>query len=972
MDPTIQKALHDKLYDRRKGGALELEKLIRECLATENHDKIHKVVDQLCHDYAYAIHQPYARNGGLIGLAAVSIALGSASSFGLLKEVARYLEEIVPPVLSCFTDQDARVRYYACESMYNIAKTSKGEILPYFNEVFDALAKLTADSELSVKNGAELLDRLVKDIISDSATSYVSVVGTYGGSVADDEAIDTNINSTPSLNAAFSLARFIPLLQERILVMSPFTRMFLVSWITLLNSIPDLELVSYLPSFLGGLFRFLSDGNQDVVTATQHILERFLDEIKLVARVNKDLSKHRARRASAKNSTAASIKADLEKGKDIAHDEETRDATVEDSDRTDSDADGPTDTPRDDWTPGQDVSVDHSKILEILIAFLGDAKGTRMVLPRYHNDSLLIASTEEHIQLTALRWIDCFFAICPNDILHFVPRLLNQVLPALSSDVPHVRQAGNRVNTSLQGYIARLPDEDDDTTESKERTKLLSNQTLATEVKQEASSEVGEGDRNDQRPNEDYDTKASPDASKQDIVPSEAPKALDYEACVTSLTLQFLNESEATKISALSWLIMLQNKSPQKVLAAHDGTFPALLRTLSDTSETVVARDLQLLCQISRNSNDSYFKFFMVNLLKLFSGDRRLLETRGNLIIRQLCTNLSPERIYRTMADCLEKNEDYEFASIMVQYLNNNLITAPELADLRKKLRNWETRVGISAIYTGVDLPPEKDGQSLFVALFRAWCHNAVSTLSLCLLGQTYEQAYNLMQMFADIEITVNMLIQLDKLVQLLESPVFTYLRLQLLEPERHPYLYKCLYGILMLLPQSAAFAALKNRLNSVSAIGYLHAPSSVRGSQTPTSGAAPFERAGRLKSREDGAVKWSELLERFRSSQDRAKRASRSGTPEDGVHGSGAFGTLDGAAQRSGTGDRRLLPPPDGALRRLQTSPGPGADGSRSSNGSLQGVGSQQGGKEQGHKSRFSSSNFGRFASGVKGRTKK
>lgn len=86
---------------------------------------------------------------------------------------------------------------------------------------------------------------------------------------------------------------------------------------------------------------------------------------------------------------------------------------------------------------------------------------------------------------------------------------------------------------------------------------------------------------------------------------------------------------------------------------------------------------------------------------------------------------------------------------------------------------------------------------------------------------------------------TVNMLIQIDKLVQLLESPVFTCmsllssnnpktnsyadLRLQLLEPEKYPYLYKCLYGVLMLLPQSSAFAALKNRLNSVNNIGFLH-----------------------------------------------------------------------------------------------------------------------------------------------------
>ena len=197
-----------------------------------------------------------------------------------------------------------------------------------------------------------------------------------------------------------------------------------------------------------------------------------------------------------------------------------------------------------------------------------------------------------------------------------------------------------------------------------------------------------------------------------------------------ALTLHFLNEHEATRVAALAWLIMLHRRAPRKVLATNDGTFPALLKTLSDPAEAVVTRDLQLLSQISKNSEDGYFTSFMVNLLQLFCTDRRLLETRGNLIIRQLCVSLSAERIYRTLADCLEKDEDVEFASIMVQNLNNNLITAPELAELRKRLRNLET----------------KEGQVFFVALFRSWCHNAVATFSLCLLAQAYEQAYNLLQ----------------------------------------------------------------------------------------------------------------------------------------------------------------------------------------------------------------------------------
>ena len=102
---------------------------------------------------------------------------------------------------------------------------------------------------------------------------------------------------------------------------------------------------------------------------------------------------------------------------------------------------------------------------------------------------------------------------------------------------------------------------------------------------------------------------------------------------------------------------------------------------------------MQLLAQISSSSEESYFKSFMNNLLELFSTDRGLLDSRGSLIIRQLCLNLNTERIYRTFAEILEKEEDLEFASVMVQKLNMILITSPELADFRRRLKSLETRV---------------------------------------------------------------------------------------------------------------------------------------------------------------------------------------------------------------------------------------------------------------------------------------
>jgi len=112
------------------------------------------------------------------------------------------LQKIVPPIISSFTDEDSRVRYYACEALYNIARVNlismftdlstasfllffflglemfflrfhllmghavgqavRGDFIVFFNDIFDALCKLSADADPSVQSAADLLDRVVK------------------------------------------------------------------------------------------------------------------------------------------------------------------------------------------------------------------------------------------------------------------------------------------------------------------------------------------------------------------------------------------------------------------------------------------------------------------------------------------------------------------------------------------------------------------------------------------------------------------------------------------------------------------------------------------------------------------------------------------------------------------------------------------------------------------------------------------
>jgi len=83
-------------------------------------------------------------------------------------------------------------------------------------------------------------------------------------------------------------------------------------------------------------------------------------------------------------------------------------------------------------------------------------------------------------------------------------------------------------------------------------------------------------------------------------------------------------------------------------------------------------------------------------------------------------------------------------------------------------------------------------------------------------LTQVYAPASLVVCALGDMDITVELLVQVDQLVQLLETSVFTHLRLQLLEPGDHPALLKTLYGLLLLLPQSSAWATLSARLQCV------------------------------------------------------------------------------------------------------------------------------------------------------------
>ena len=73
---------------------------------------------------------------------------------------------------------------------------------------------------------------------------------------------------------------FIPLLRERLTVLNPYVRQFLVGWITVLDSVPDIDMLEFLPDFLDGLLNMLSDPNREIRQQADTALAEFLHEVK--------------------------------------------------------------------------------------------------------------------------------------------------------------------------------------------------------------------------------------------------------------------------------------------------------------------------------------------------------------------------------------------------------------------------------------------------------------------------------------------------------------------------------------------------------------------------------------------------------------------------------------------------------------------------------------------------------------------
>ncbi|OMH82208.1 Protein VAC14-like protein [Zancudomyces culisetae] len=709
------------------------------------------------------------------------------------------------------------------------------------------------------------------------------------------------------------------------------TRLYLIEWIRIIDSVPGLDLINYLPEFLDQLVRFLSDPKEDVRLKAGSALAELLREVEECAGVQELIEEDNREEGRQVEGSNDGGEANVNRPIDFATDElrkAVRRKKIRDG-RRELGAIEPMKVSKskagEDRMKGRGVKVDYERCLAILIVHL--------------------QSNDQEILVTALRWVSSFGYICPHQLVGKTPELVHALLPLQSHSNSGIRTMAKRTNHRLQALVWVQQD---------------------GPQAQEGQSAFKASDGNGAGSNKGSDDKVK--AQTKDEQPS-----FNYEKVFTVVELLFANNAhETTKIECMVWLLLLHKKRPEKILTNSRSGFQFLLRVLNDPSDHVAKLDLRLFAQIAlhleQQQNKQPSLMFLIDLvynlllldesntnditnvkgkgssdnnrnkvnsvyaLEFSENSADFQNSRFSLIVRQLCIVLPPEKVYRVFSAVLrckldsllphlssynkvETGKDggiyrelhktidsenivsgnhilsFETPNIpsdsnlapyilLIRHLTLILACAPETLSLRLLLqpntnnptskgsnisstqppsiatlaRNSASPVSLFSnfsrkspnLYGPFDISPsvptgfldfnltlgntnDLDGfkkrslamvysNSFFESLFCGFIADPFSLLTICFLSNNFKLSHHIINKTISSGYSNNsdFLAQLDILVTLIESPSFAFLRL-LLVSNLNTFLLESLFGILMLLPQSPAFATLRNRLSVVS-----------------------------------------------------------------------------------------------------------------------------------------------------------
>ena len=184
---------------------------------------------------------------------------------------------------------------------------------------------------------------------------------------------------------------------------------------------------------------------------------------------------------------------------------------------------------------------------------------------------------------------------------------------------------------------------------------------------------------------------------------------------------------------------------------------------------------------------------FLSMLDKLYKENNENNENEENILI-----------LFDVLSDCLiNEKHNYLFDYKISGFLNNFLIFSDGAKILREKLptpKNQNT----------------DNNLELFEKIYKIFAVNPMCLLIFCIYIEEYELGLELILNFKKIKLEDDYYKYLARFSQAIDKLQWNDIRMKILNPNKNIYLIKCLYGVLMLLPQGKAFRILSDRLYSI------------------------------------------------------------------------------------------------------------------------------------------------------------
>ena len=734
-------------------------------------------------NYADLSKPPLLRKGVFISISYLSSILPTINKSIIL--------ELVVLLKSFFNDNDPKIISVAAESLYSIIRIHSFILIENFHIFFDSLLVLATNQDSEVKLICMNIDCIMK------------------------EKVNFFFEEEVELNFEFSLNSFIECIYSKLVCPDLSVKLLVVSWLTFINSLPDIRLINVFHKFIPTLFEMLDINENCIGLSTSRSVQKLSSSKNKSSKIKEDREFDSVRNMD--------LNKEFTYTTSIAHSkQEIRNKFIY-SENLLKELYEELQTDFDSLTPEEE-----SELLEMLLKY--GNKDSRVIkimifqwinvfLKKYKENiiSCLSKSDNDDMNINYNNSISYFTTPTHFDYLTNKPKPIfemfqNSQLNHISKDKEYEKLQFNK-NYNTDNELSPERGEKDDKVKKSKILKSNNSECSFKNYHNKISEHISIPMSHFPKILDIIIINLAPKADNDELgdlvlktnnllieiieLYPEITKAtiIDFE---NILKKYYSTDNDIILENVIYWINKLFTKFTSDSQVDMDNFISELVSILNHNNNKIFDLLLSNICEISEYRKDYTNKILKLLLYKLKSTPL-LMEQKGSIILKKLCSHLSIEKVLFNLCDLLENNTDQKFASKIVSTFDIILINSQE--DNIKNLL-----VGRSI----------EENLTFFHKIFKIWAVNPVSTLQLALFSEFYDLSLNLVVELGQFELAVEDYLQLALLVQLLESRNFISLRIHLLEPRIYPSLIKTLHGILLLLPHGKAYNALNKRLKIV------------------------------------------------------------------------------------------------------------------------------------------------------------